>query len=198
MATKIGVISQKKLNNMAEKEKTTTSVPSYTEKDIEHLSPIEAIRTRPGMYIRGTGTAGLFQLIDEVISNSIDEAVMGFGKEIDLTLNKNGSITIQDYGRGIPVGMHKSGKPTVELIFTAIHKGAKLGKGSVYYRSGGLHGVALAIVNALSEWIEVEICRDGAKHFQRFEVGAPKAPIIVAKTTIAIDHNGVAILFPAS
>ena len=157
---------------------------SYTVNDLEHLGPIEAIRMRPGMYIRGVGEAGLFQMIDECISNSIDESSMGFGDVIDVVLNDDGSVSIRDYGRGIPVGMHKSGRPSVEMMFTVLHKGAKMKPGA-YYRSGGLHGIALTIINALSKWVEIEIWRDGNSYIQRFEGGKPAYPIkITGKSTI--------------
>lgn len=141
---------------------------SYGADDIQILEGLTAVRKRPGMYIGSTGTSGLHHLVWEIIDNAVDEHLAKYCTEIDVTIHKNGSITIHDNGRGIPTAIHKSGIPTPQVVFTILHAGGKFGGGG-YKKSGGLHGVGASVTNALSEWLEVEIYRDGKIHKQRFE-----------------------------
>ncbi|HFI0187227.1 TPA: DNA topoisomerase IV subunit B [Streptococcus suis] len=176
---------------MAKKE---ININNYNDDAIQVLEGLDAVRKRPGMYIGSTDGNGLHHMVWEIVDNAVDEALSGFGDRIEVTINKDGSLSVADKGRGMPVGMHATGKPTVEVIFTVLHAGGKFGQGG-YKTSGGLHGVGSSVVNALSSWLEVEITRDGAVYKQRFEQGGKPVTTLEKIGTAPKSKTGTKVTF---
>ncbi|MBB6447402.1 topoisomerase-4 subunit B [Bacillus benzoevorans] len=164
----------------------------YNDDAIQVLEGLEAVRKRPGMYIGSTDSKGLHHLVYEIVDNSVDEVLAGFGDHIIVKIHKDNSISVQDKGRGMPTGMHKIGKPTPEVILTILHAGGKFGQGG-YKTSGGLHGVGASVVNALSEWLVVTIKRDGYTYEQRFENGGK--PVTTLEKVGKTNQTGTTIHF---
>ncbi len=166
----------------------------YDADQIQILEGLEAVRRRPGMYIGSTSAKGLHHLVYEIVDNSVDEALAGFCTTIDVQINQNGSVTVTDDGRGIPVGINeKSGVSALELVFTKLHAGGKFGGGG-YKVSGGLHGVGASVVNALSTWLEVKVRREGKIYFQRYERGLIAQPVTVIGSYEG-DETGTEVTF---
>ena len=168
--------------------------PKYDESSIKILEGLEAVRKRPGMYIGSTDKRGLHHLVWEIVDNSIDEVINGYGDYIKILLHKDGSISVEDRGRGLPTGMHSSGKSTPEVIFTVLHAGGKF-ETSGYKVSGGLHGVGSSVVNALSKWCEVIIRRDGYEYYIKFEDGG-KVTVPLKKTGTTNKHGTTVRFMP--
>ena len=177
---------------MSELEKVTAVDTTYDASEIQVLEGLEAVRKRPGMYIGSTSASGLHHLVYEIVDNAIDEALAGYCTDITVTINEGNTITVTDNGRGIPVDIQKqTGRPALEVVFTVLHAGGKFGGGG-YKVSGGLHGVGASVVNALSEWLTVQVHKDGKIHEMRFSRGAITQEITVVGDT---DRTGTTVTF---
>lgn len=174
--------------------KNEITINNYNDDAIQVLEGLDAVRKRPGMYIGSTDATGLHHLIWEIVDNAVDEALSGFGDDIKVVINKDGSVSVADSGRGMPTGQHAMGIPTVQVIFTILHAGGKFGQGG-YKTSGGLHGVGSSVVNALSAWLEVEITRDGSVYRQRFENGGKPVTTLKKVVPAPKSKSGTVVTF---
>ena len=176
---------------MAELEKTVVDT-EYNASEIQVLEGLEAVRKRPGMYIGSTSASGLHHLVYEIVDNAIDEALAGYCTDITVTINEGDTITVTDNGRGIPVDIQaQTGRPALEVVFTVLHAGGKFGGGG-YKVSGGLHGVGASVVNALSEWLTVQVHKDGKIYEMKFSRGNITQEMKVIGET---DHTGTTVTF---
>ena len=173
----------------------TKASESYSGDQIQILEGLKAVRKRPGMYIGSTSSKGLHHLVYEIVDNSVDETLAGFCSVIDVQINEDNSITVKDNGRGIPVDINKkTGKPAVEVVFTVLHAGGKFGGGG-YKVSGGLHGVGASVVNALSEWLEVKVYRDGNIYYQKYSRGDVLNELKIIGTYDDENYTGTEVTF---
>lgn len=179
------------IHEIQDRHAEETGKSDYSAKDIRVLEGLEAVRLRPGMYIGSTSARGLHHLVYEVVDNSIDEALAGYCTHIEVTLNDDGSCTVDDNGRGIPTGMHETGKPAMEVVLTVLHAGGKFG-GDGYPISGGLHGVGISVVNALSEWTRVVVKREG--HFHEMKLARGEV-VLHMKTYGETKETGTSVTF---
>ena len=187
-------IKKQETTNLEEEDIDTVVTEEYDADDIQVLEGLEAVRKRPGMYIGSTGPRGLHHLVYEIVDNSIDEALAGVCTHIEVEILPDNVITVRDNGRGIPTGINeKTGLPAVTVVLTVLHAGGKFG-GSGYKVSGGLHGVGSSVVNALSEWLEVEVTQNGHIYSQRFERGKPVNDLHIIGDS---DGHGTFIKFKA-
>ena len=170
-------------------------VEHYNDSDIQVLEGLEAVRKRPGMYIGNTNENGLHHLVWEIVDNAVDEALAGYCDDIEVEVGKGNVITVKDDGRGMPTGINsKTGLSTIETIFTVLHAGGKFGGGG-YKVSGGLHGVGASVVNALSDFLEVRVYRDGKVYFQRFENGGHAVEPLKIIDECSKDRTGTTVTF---
>ncbi len=168
---------------------------SYDAQNIQVLEGLEAVRLRPGMYIGSTGLRGLHHLVYEIVDNCVDEALAGRNDSVSVTIHPDNSVTVVDHGAGIPVGiMKKEGRSALEVVMTVLHAGGKFGEGGGYKVSGGLHGVGVSVVNALSESLEVEVRRDGYRWTQAYERGKPTTGVLRHEPS---DEHGTTVTFLA-
>lgn len=177
-----------------DKANETANLTNYNDDAIQILQGLEAVRKRPGMYIGSTDQRGLHHLIYEIVDNAVDEVLSGFADQIEVVLEADGSIRITDNGRGMPVGNHASGLPTIQVIFTILHAGGKFGQGG-YKTAGGLHGVGASVVNALSKWLEVSVIREGYEYTMQFKDGGQPASGLIKKKSTSKIKSGTQVHF---